>query len=148
MTTSRRMYLAGRPPGLGFGTYGAISRHWAFVRSVGYRVLFIPVGYRPGLIGQALRASTLIIQKGTRTFFRNDCDKMRNYWLRHRERQESNERNYQILVKTRETLLDVLTLENTPEENRKHTQKTLDGIEQLLELIRTSQVTSAWSTPR
>src|SRR5438874_13203141 len=42
LTTSRRVYVAGRPPGLGFGTCGAISFHWAFVRSVGYGVLLMP----------------------------------------------------------------------------------------------------------
>ena len=35
LTTSRRGYLAGRPPGFGSGTQGPILRHWASDRSVG-----------------------------------------------------------------------------------------------------------------
>src|SRR5687768_4736781 len=42
LTTSRRAYLAGRPPGLGRGTYGSINFHWASVRSEGYGVLLMP----------------------------------------------------------------------------------------------------------
>jgi len=42
LTISRRGYLAGRPPGRGGGTCGAMSRHWRSVRSVGYGVRVIP----------------------------------------------------------------------------------------------------------
>src|SRR5688572_5661556 len=42
LTTSRRVDVAGRPPGLGGGTCGAISFHWALVRPVRYGVLLMP----------------------------------------------------------------------------------------------------------
>lgn len=34
--------VPGRPPDLGFGTYGSMSRHWRSVRPVGYGVRLKP----------------------------------------------------------------------------------------------------------
>lgn len=49
--------------------------------------------------------------------------------------QERKEYSLDLFTRLRNTLLDVLRLENTPDKNRKQTEKLLAGVEETLDLL-------------
>lgn len=52
--------------------------------------------------------------------------------------QERKEYHLNVFAKARETLIEVLTLEDMPEEHRKEAEETLASVERNLEFLRTS----------